>query len=110
MAAKQPDLMRFVENLAMKKSLNQIIEDKLSSNLRRSEARSDRANEAVREARKAKDANTKHGQRVIRQRQRAASKADASVRRHTKAKLDHEANKTIRNRLTPLRKSRVRHM
>ena len=97
--------MRFVENLALKKGPDQIIEDKLSSNLRKSKARSDRAHQAVQDAKQASNASTKRGQTVIRQRQRAEGKADVSVARHSNVKLEHEANKTVLQRHAPLRRS-----
>jgi hypothetical protein len=87
----------------LKKSKDEIIEDKLSSNLRKSKARRDKAHEAVHEAEQAPDSNTRRGQSVIRQRMRAARKADASAALHSKAQLVHETNNALRQRTGPLR-------
>lgn len=70
-----------------------------------SKACTDKAHEAVQKARQALDANNRHGQSVVRRRERAARKADVSVARHSKARLEHETSKLIRERAAPLRQS-----
>lgn len=94
----------------MRKSQSQIIKDKLSSNLRKSKVRSDRAEEALSESKRAPDAGSKRGKAVIRHRERAAAKAAESLARHSRASLDHETDIVVRQRGVPLRQTQPRRM
>ena len=76
----------------------QIQDSQLDSNLRKATARRDKAHAAVRDAQNAHNANTRHGERAVRQAERAARKADESLSRHTRESLTRVANEAAADR------------
>lgn len=86
----------------------QIQDSKLDSNLRKATARRDKAHAALRDAKNAPNANTRHGERTIRQAERAARKADASLSRHRRESLTRVAKQGTAGRSVQSGHQRVR--